>query len=125
MPSGRRRPDATVSGTDSFQGSVGPAVHDAFLTERLNAEAAAPRPASVPPQVAVMPGGSDLYGVGTWSPAPEYGQVWYPPVSPGWVPYREGHWAYVAPWGWTWIDDASWGFAPFHYGRWLQVGGQQ
>ena len=60
----------------------------------------------------------------TGAPAPEYGQVWYPPVSPGWVPYRQGHWAYVAPWGWTWIDDAPWGFAPFHYGRWVQIGGR-
>ena len=115
---------ATISGTDSFQGSVGPAVRDAFLTERLNAERPPPALASVPAQVAVMPGGADLYGVGSWSPAPEYGQVWYPPVSPGWVPYREGHWAYVAPWGWTWIDNAPWGFAPFHYGRWLQIDGR-
>ena len=115
---------ATISGTDSFQGSVGPAVRDAFLTERLNAERPPPALASVPAQVAVMPGGTDLYGVGSWSPAPEYGQVWYPPVSPGWVPYREGHWAYVAPWGWTWIDNAPWGFAPFHYGRWLQIDGR-
>jgi hypothetical protein len=115
---------ATISGTDSFQGSVGPAVRDAFLTERLNAERPPPAPASVPAQVAVMPGGADLYGVGSWSPAPDYGQVWYPPVSQGWVPYRDGHWAYVAPWGWTWIDNAPWGFAPFHYGRWLQVDGR-
>ncbi len=115
---------ATISGTDAFQGSVGPAVRDAFLDERLNAERPPPAPASVPPQVAAMPGGSDLYGVGSWSPAPEYGQVWYPPVSPGWVPYRDGHWAYIAPWGWTWIDNAPWGFAPFHYGRWLQVDGR-
>ncbi len=115
---------ATISGTDSFQGNVGPAVRDAFLIERLNAEQPPSAPASVPAQVAVMPGGSDLYGVGSWSPAPEYGQVWYPPVSQGWVPYRDGHWAYVAPWGWTWIDNAPWGFAPFHYGRWLQVDGR-
>jgi hypothetical protein len=115
---------ATINGTDTFQGNIGPVSPDAFLTERLNAERPPPSVASVPPQVAVMPGGADLYGVGSWSQAPEYGQVWYPPVSPGWVPYREGHWAYVAPWGWTWIDDAPWGFAPFHYGRWLQVGGR-
>jgi hypothetical protein len=115
---------ATVTGTDSFQGSVGPALRDAFLTQRLNAERPPPAPAGVPAQVAVMPGGSDLYRQGSWAPAPEYGQVWYPPVAPGWVPYRQGHWAYVAPWGWTWIDDASWGFAPFHYGRWVQIGGR-
>jgi hypothetical protein len=115
---------ATITGTDSFQGSVGPTLRDAFLTERLNAERPTPTLASVPAQVTVMAGGSDLYGQGNWAAAPEYGQVWYPPVSPGWVPYRQGHWAYVAPWGWTWIDDASWGFAPFHYGRWLQIGGR-
>jgi hypothetical protein len=115
---------ATITGTDSFQGSIGPAVHDPFLTERLNAERPPPAPAGVPAQVAVMAGGSDLYAQGSWSQAPEYGEVWYPPVQQGWVPYRQGHWAYVAPWGWTWIDDAPWGFAPFHYGRWVQLGGR-
>jgi hypothetical protein len=115
---------ATITGTDSFQGSIGPAVHDAFLTERLNAERPPPAPAGVPAQVAVMAGGSDLYAQGSWSQAPEYGEVWYPPVQQGWVPYRQGHWAYVAPWGWTWVDDAPWGFAPFHYGRWVQIGGR-
>ncbi|HEX3576830.1 MAG TPA: DUF6600 domain-containing protein, partial [Rhodopila sp.] len=115
---------ATISGTESFQGSIGPMLRDAFLIGRLNAERPPPAPVGVPSQVALMPGGADLYGAGRWSEAPEYGQVWYPPVSPGWVPYREGHWAYVAPWGWTWIDDAPWGFAPFHYGRWLEIGGR-
>jgi hypothetical protein len=115
---------ATLTGADSFSGSVGPAVRDGFLSERVNAERPPPAPAGVPAQVAVMPGGSDLYRVGSWTQAPEYGQVWYPPVSQGWVPYRQGHWAYVSPWGWTWIDDASWGFAPFHYGRWVQIGGR-
>jgi hypothetical protein len=115
---------ATISGTDTFQGSVGPAMHDAFLTERLTAERPPPAPTGVPAQVAVMAGGSDLYAQGSWSQAPEYGEVWYPPVQQGWVPYRQGRWAYVAPWGWTWIDDAPWGFAPFHYGRWVQIGGR-
>lgn len=116
---------ATITGTDSFQGSVGPALRDGFLTERLNAERPLPaRAAAIPPQVAAMPGGSDLLGTGSWSQAPDYGQVWYPPVAATWVPYREGHWAYVAPWGWTWVDDAAWGFAPFHYGRWVQIGGR-
>jgi hypothetical protein len=113
---------ATISGTDTFQGSLGPALRDAFLTASLDAERPPPAPAvPIPTQVATMAGGSDLTGIGSWSDAPEYGQVWYPPVTAGWVPYREGHWAYVAPWGWTWIDDASWGFAPFHYGRWIQI----
>jgi hypothetical protein len=113
---------ATITGTDSFQGSVGPALRDAFLTTSLEAER--PRPAAaapVPAQVYAMPGGSDLEESGSWAQAPTYGQVWYPPVASSWVPYREGHWAYVAPWGWTWIDDAPWGFAPFHYGRWVQI----
>ena len=113
---------ATITGTDSFQGVVGPMARDGFLNARLAAEQPRPAPPALPPQVVAMPGGSDLVGSGSWSQAPEYGQVWYPPVSAGWVPYREGHWAYVSPWGWTWIDDAPWGFAPFHYGRWVQIG---
>ncbi|HET6608416.1 MAG TPA: DUF6600 domain-containing protein, partial [Rhodopila sp.] len=117
---------ASLTGTDTFQGVIVPARHDAFLTEMLGVDH--PPPARLPPQVAetitAMPGGYDLAGVGTWSDAPQYGQVWYPPVDPGWVPYRHGHWAYVAPWGWTWIDDAPWGFAPFHYGRWVELGGR-
>jgi hypothetical protein len=116
---------ATITGTDSFQGSVGPAVQDAFLTASLDAERPPPAAAvAVPAQVVEMAGGSDLMATGSWSDAPEYGQVWYPPVAAGWVPYREGHWAYVAPWGWTWIDNASWGFAPFHYGRWIEIRGR-
>jgi hypothetical protein len=122
---------ATITGTDSlqggpgFQGSIGPAQRDAFVTPRLDVERPPPSPAvPVPAQVVAMPGGSDLIGSGSWSEVPEYGQVWYPPVAATWVPYREGHWAYVAPWGWTWIDDAPWGFAPFHYGRWIAIGGR-
>jgi hypothetical protein len=116
---------ATITGSDPFQGSVGPANRDAFLTARLTAERPRPVAALPPPvmaQVSAMPGGEDLTASGNWSNAPEYGQVWYPPVSSGWVPYRQGHWAYVAPWGWTWVDDAPWGFAPFHYGRWVEIG---
>ena len=116
---------ATISGTESFQGSVGPALRDPFLTARLDAERPRPAPpAQIPAQVGVMPGGSDLAGYGNWAPEPTYGQVWYPPVSRDWVPYREGRWAYIGPWGWTWIDDAPWGFAPFHYGRWIEIGGR-
>lgn len=118
---------ASITGTDAFVGSIGPARRDAFLTEIVDAER--PRQATRVPQafaaqVAAMPGGSDLDDIGSWTDAPQYGEVWYPPVDPGWVPYRHGHWAYVAPWGWTWIDDAPWGFAPFHYGRWVEIGGR-
>src|ERR1700756_4447342 len=116
----------SLTGTDTFQGVIVPAQRDAFLTEMLGRDR--PPPARLPAQVAetitAMPGGADLASAGSWSDAPEYGQVWYPPVDPGWVPYRQGHWAYVAPWGWTWIDNAPWGFAPFHYGRWVELGGR-
>ena len=114
---------ATVTGSGPFQGSVGPAVRDAFLAARLAAE----RPPSPPPeairaQLTAMPGAEDLASYGEWSEAPDYGDVWYPSVAVGWVPYQEGEWAYVAPWGWTWVDSAPWGFAPFHYGRWAHIG---
>jgi hypothetical protein len=69
-------------------------------------------------------GFEDLDEYGSWSPAPEYGAVWYPRVEAGWAPYHDGHWAWIDPWGWTWVDDARWGYAPFHYGRWLFIGGR-
>jgi len=70
---------ATMTGTDPFQGSVGPALRSPFLTARLNAERP-PRPAVAIPapvaaQVAAMPGGEDLTDYGSWAPAPQYGQV--------------------------------------------------
>lgn len=69
-------------------------------------------------------GYEDLDDQGTWTPEPEYGNVWFPRnVETGWAPYHNGHWAYVTPWGYTWVDDSPWGFAPFHYGRWVSVGG--
>ncbi len=116
---------ATINGTDTLQGDVGPAHRDPFLTAMLDRERP-PRPQAVapPPAVAAMPGGEDLAAYGSWTESPQYGQVWYPQVAQDWVPYREGRWAYVAPWGWTWVDSAPWGFAPFHYGRWVQDGGR-
>ncbi len=114
---------ATFTGTDTFQGSVGAASPDAFLTAMLARNRPPPAPAVAPPAfVGVMTGGEDLTTAGTWQTAPEYGQVWYPPVAAGWAPYRNGRWAYVQPWGWTWVDEAPWGFAPFHYGRWARFG---
>lgn len=80
-----------------------------------------PAPAAAPAQVQGMTGVQDLAAYGSWSTAPDYGAVWYPPVEAGWVPYRYGHWAYIPPWGWTWVADEPWGFAPFHYGRWVMV----
>jgi hypothetical protein len=118
---------ATITGDQTFQGSVGPQVSDAFLTAMIGqpTPVAAPAPvaqaAPPPPAVAAMPGSEDLDQYGGWQPTPQYGSVWYPQVAAGWVPYRDGHWAYVAPWGWTWVDNEPWGFAPFHYGRWVEV----
>ena len=114
---------ARITGTETFQGMVGPQAADPFIA----ANAAPPRPLPTgnyapPAAVAQMTGGEALAETGTWDSTPDYGQVWYPPVEAGWVPYRHGHWAYVMPWGWTWVDDAPWGFAPFHYGRWAQFG---
>jgi hypothetical protein len=115
----------TLAGEGPFQGSAGPEVADAFLSAQL-AQERPPRAMAYapPPVVQNMTGADALYSVGEWAPSAEYGEVWYPPVAAGWVPYRHGHWAYVAPWGWTWVDDAPWGFAPFHYGRWVQLGGR-
>lgn len=88
---------------------------------RAPVPAPVPAPAAMPVQVQGMTGAQDLAAYGSWSTAPEYGSVWYPPVQAGWVPYRHGHWAWVHPWGWTWVADEPWGFAPFHYGRWVMV----
>ena len=80
---------ATIDGTDTFQGSVGPAQTDAFLTAMEQAEQAPPAPAAAAPPavVAQMPGGYDLSAYGSWSDTSEYGQVWYPQVAAGWAPY--------------------------------------
>jgi uncharacterized protein DUF6600 len=112
---------ASITGTDAFQGTIGPAQRDPFLTAVLGDE----RPSSAPPPVAAaMPGAEDLAQYGNWAQSPEYGQVWYPQAAPGWAPYRDGSWAYIEPWGWTWVDSEPWGFAPFHYGRWINIGGR-
>jgi hypothetical protein len=116
---------ATITGDQTFQAQLGPATHDAFLDAMAAREQQAPaQPAAVPPAVAQMPGGADLAEYGSWSQSSQYGDVWYPQVSAGWVPYREGQWSYVQPWGWTWVDSDPWGFAPFHYGRWVDIGGR-
>jgi hypothetical protein len=68
-------------------------------------------------------GYQDLDEYGVWKETPDYGEVWYPSVAPGWAPYYYGHWIWDDPWGWTWVDYEPWGFAPFHYGRWVWWGG--
>jgi hypothetical protein len=116
---------AEITGTEApFQVRLVPVSRDLFIDRVLDGERPRPARARLPPLVAAMPGGAELAEYGTWSQSPQYGEVWYPEVRPGWVPYREGHWAYVAPWGWTWIDADPWGFAPFHYGRWVDIGGR-
>lgn len=116
---------AQITGDQTFQAQLEPAVHDAFLDAMAAREQQAPAPAAAVPQaVAQMPGGADLAEYGSWSQSSQYGDVWYPQVSAGWVPYRQGQWSYVAPWGWTWVDSDPWGFAPFHYGRWVDIGGR-
>ncbi|MEI7713835.1 MAG: DUF6600 domain-containing protein, partial [Rhodospirillales bacterium] len=114
---------ATIAGTDTLQAAVGPVEPDSSpARERPPLPPPARyQPVPPPPAIASLPGGDDLGAYGIWNRSPEYGEIWYPYVEPGWVPYRHGRWAYIAPWGWTWIDDAPWGFAPFHYGRWVQL----
>ncbi len=117
---------AEIAGDQApFQGQLVPAMRDPFVAQMLaRAHPVVARGPAPPPLVAQMPGGAELAEYGSWSQTPQYGDVWYPQVASGWVPYREGHWAYVAPWGWTWVDSDPWGFAPFHYGRWVDVGGR-
>ncbi len=113
---------ASIGGTDTFQGTVGPMQQDDFLRAQLRVVTATRATASVPRQVQYMTGGAELASYGSFTQTQQYGQVWYPnQVARDWAPYRDGHWAYVQPWGWTWVDNARWGFAPFHYGRWVQV----
>jgi hypothetical protein len=115
---------ASISGTDTLQGSILPGSPDACLNGLLARERPVGAASAAPVIVQQMTGGEELAQYGDWQATPEYGTVWYPHVEAGWVPYRHGHWAYVAPWGWTWVDDAPWGFAPFHYGRWVDRGGR-
>jgi hypothetical protein len=118
---------ASITGADTFQGSVGAFQQDQFLQTQL-AKFQPPRqsaPPAVAQQVRYMTGGQQLAQYGSWSQTQQYGQLWYPSgVSSDWAPYRNGHWAYVQPWGWNWVDDEPWGFAPFHYGRWIHDGGR-
>jgi hypothetical protein len=79
------RQTAQVTGTDNFQASVGAEQNDAFLVAFLAPPPAAPAPAYTPPQVVMqMTGGDALQETGSWAAAPEYGEVWYPPVQAGW-----------------------------------------
>jgi hypothetical protein len=71
-----------------------------------------------------MPGGEDLDAAGEWTPASDYGPVWFPRVEAGWAPYRHGHWAHRDPWGWVWVAEEPWGYAPFHFGRWVVINGR-
>ncbi len=115
---------AQISGADPFNGLVVAEQSDNFLQGQIERDHPPRAYGSNPPPPALeqMTGYDAVADTGTWTTAPDYGQVWYPPVAEGWVPYREGHWAFIAPWGWTWVDDAPWGFAPFHYGRWVEIG---
>jgi hypothetical protein len=115
---------ATLTGTDTFSGTVGPEIEDPFLRAQIAVRPPQPMAASAPaaPYLNYMTGADALETTGEWDSTPDYGPVWYPPVEPNWVPYQDGSWAWVGAWGWTWVAAETWGFAPFHYGRWAQVG---
>src|SRR6202790_3446256 len=68
-------------------------------------------------------GSHDLDANGTWTEAPDYGQVWFPRVDADWAPYRAGRWVWEPYYGWTWVSYEPWGWAPYHYGRWFVYGG--
>jgi hypothetical protein len=70
------------------------------------------------------PGAEELDAYGQWTPATEYGDMWFPTVQSGWAPYHNGHWVNREPWGWVWVEDEPWGYAPFHYGRWVSYRGR-
>jgi hypothetical protein len=118
--------DEVFSGTDELAENApsNPSVDDAFDAWSTNRDGRWEHSVSaryVSPDVV---GYQDLDDQGSWSPTPEYGNVWFPRhVEAGWAPYHNGHWSYIAPWGYTWVDDQPWGFAPFHYGRWISVRG--
>jgi hypothetical protein len=63
----------------------------------------------------------ELDAYGQWVLVPDYGRVWMPRVSAGWVPYYSGRWVWIEPWGWTWVSYEPWGWIPYHYGRWVTV----
>ena len=61
----------------------------------------------------------DLSPYGNWVDNSDYGYVWVPRVSHGFIPYgTNGYWVFTED-GWTWVSNYSWGWAPFHYGRWF------
>jgi hypothetical protein len=110
----------TIGGPDGRPGSLRPGVAEGFLADDPNMPslpqivrpAMPPPPAYAPaPDLAELPGGDALLREGQWVAVPEYGQVWYPPVAPGWSPYAD-------PWG----DRVAWGYAPWHYGSWVAIG---
>ncbi len=60
----------------------------------------------------------DLSPYGTWVDNSDYGYVWVPGISAGFVPYgTNGYWVFTDL-GWTWVSYYPWGWAPFHYGSW-------
>ena len=62
----------------------------------------------------------ELSPYGEWIDYPEYGYVWVPSESEGFMPYEtNGHWVWSDEYDWMWVSDYSWGWAPFHYGRWF------
>ena len=87
------RQTATLTGTDTYVGSVGAEADDALLTAQLaleqpQAPATQPTPATpvanAPPAVVLqMTGGDAVEATGEWAATPQYGHVWYPPVAAG------------------------------------------
>jgi hypothetical protein len=61
---------------------------------------------------------ADLDAAGTWIDTEQFGAVWKPKVSDGWIPFRAGRWRWYGALGFAWVGDEPWGWLPYHYGRW-------
>ena len=65
---------------------------------------------------------ADLDAGGQWVSTDEFGPVWRPKPSDGWVPFQKGRWRWYDTLGYTWVSDDAWGWLPYHYGRWAKGG---
>ena len=67
----------------------------------------------------LLQGRPDLDAAGAWIDTAEFGAVWKPKTSEGWVPFRDGRWRWFDGVGYVWIPREPWGWLPYHSGRWL------
>ncbi|MBK7142468.1 MAG: hypothetical protein IPH75_10345 [bacterium] len=54
---------------------------------------------------------------GGWTVHAQFGEVWYPYVNSGWVPFTYGNWVWTDR-GWLWSSYEPYGWLVYHYGNW-------